>query len=754
MLTSVLLLIALPSATLQGTVRSVESSAPIPFATVRVLELGRGVLADENGVFTVTDLPAGRWTVRAEAMGFRPHALALRVPDSGEIRIEFELKPAPLEISGIEVLTTRTGGTRQASGGARELFDREVVPGAVSVSRSDLGLIPEPVEVDVLRSLQAMPGVVALNDLSAELHVRGGGPDQNLFLWDDARLFAPYHLFGIVSAFNADAVERVEFYRGALPARRGGALSSVVAVESAYNTGSPTQVDGGVSLLGVRVTAKGAIPSYDGQWTLAGRRTHADLVAEKVLGTEFPYAFHDIQGGISLAPEPDQRIRASFFASGDRFQMPFGSNRLSSGWRNRAGSLLWQHADGGGWALEALGWISTYRTRLAVGDEAAAGVTRNQLKVGGVKLEAARQGFAAGIRVGLDLEAGDVALYGSNVPGAYVSGQREQSYQRAAIFVEAEQWVGRVRLAPGLRIAHELQAQRAFVEPRLAARFHMSEGLSLTFGAGRVYQDLSTLRDDRNVLPGAPLWMLHAPEAPASRSDGVDVEVQRWLGREWNLRLAGYARRLTDLPRWRPEGDRTLEAIAYDDGNAVGLEASLNRHAGRVTGWLGYGLSRTRLTEQESGRAYDAAWDRRHSVDGALSYHLSDRFSVSAHAVYGSGLPFWPVAGYTEAYRLNPLAGRLDWEVFTPVWANEQMRYPSYIRLDMGARSRFKIARAQVEPYISVLNVTRRPNVLYYEPQRSGAESPTQDWASETRLAPVNAFPFSLLPSVGIDVRF
>lgn len=125
------------------------------------------MLADENGVFTVADLPAGRWTFRAEAMGFRPHALALRVPDSGEIRIEFELKPAPLEISGIEVLTIRTVRTNRASDGARELFNREVVPGAVSVSRTDLGLIPEPVEVDVLQSLQAMPGVVALNGSSA-----------------------------------------------------------------------------------------------------------------------------------------------------------------------------------------------------------------------------------------------------------------------------------------------------------------------------------------------------------------------------------------------------------------------------------------------------------------------------------------------------------------------------------------------------------------------------------------------------------
>src|SRR5690606_38613266 len=192
------------------------------------------------------------------------------------------------------------------------------------------------------------------------------------------------------------------------------------------------------------------------------------------------------------------------------------------------------------------------------------------------------------------------------------------------------------------------------------------------------------------------------------------------LGTGWSVSLGGYARRFEDVPRWRPVGSRDLTRVVYDDGTAAGLELLVRRHAGRVTGWVGYGYGNVLLEEAETGREYHPAWDRRHAVDAALFFRPDSKWSLSARAVYGSGLPFWPFAGFTWAPRFNPLAGGTDLNGLAPVWADEQMRYPDYFRLDTSIRRRGRVGPIRFETFVSLLNVTRRPNVLYYKVATDG----------------------------------
>lgn len=769
MLATLLLLVFLPqAATVQGTVRDADTHEPIAHATIQIPALGRGVLTNKHGFFVLPDVPTGQWKIQARALGHRLHEVTLQIPSRGTVRVEFELETEPVALTGISVLTTRA---RTAAGGAapeRALFDREVVPGVVTISGDEIRAIPALAEADVLRSLQALPGVVQRNDLSAQLHVRGGGPDQNLFLFDGARVFAPYHLFGMFGAFNADAVERVEFYRGALPARYGGALSSVVDIEQREGS-ERLRVDAGLSLLGLRGTARGNLPWGDANWLLAGRRTHLDLVAEQQ-GYDFPYAFHDLQGRLSFAPAPGQRVQASLFTSADRFRMFFGNSGgdLHSHWNNTVGSVRWTRASAGGWSWTANAWGSAYGGKLVVGDSTiqaddattagdglvASMTTENRIRVGGLQLEAVRQGEDTGVRVGLDVQGGAIALLGDEQPGSYIVGETRGAYLLPAAYIEAERWFGPVRLAPGLRLGYETRAGRLLVEPRLAGRYYLTDELALTLAVGRSHQVLSTLQDDRNVLPGAPLWFVHPDTTPASRTDGVSAEIEGWAGHEWSFSGTVYARAFTDVPRWRPVGTRKFQRLAFDDGRALGLELSLRKHAGRLTGWLGYGLSHVRLTEKETGEPYAAAWDRRHSLDATLLVKPWPWLSLSSRAIYGSGLPFWPFAGYVATPRFYPLAGGARREsYFAPYWADEQMRYPAYFRLDLGMRLQFQWGRAQIQPFAQVLNVTRRPNVLYYE--LSSLYNGPENFGDENAvLRPVDPFPFSLMPSVGVDVHF
>jgi hypothetical protein len=143
---------------------------------------------------------------------------------------------------------------------------------------------------------------------------------------------------------------------------------------------------------------------------------------------------------------------------------------------------------------------------------------------------------------------------------------------------------------------------------------------------------------------------------------------------------------------------------------------------------------------------YAASWDRRHSVDAAAFLAIG-RWSLSARLVYGSGLPFRPLVGYFYTARFEPQLGATGFDGRVPVFAREQQRYPDYFRLDAGVRRPFRVRTATIEPYLNVQNLTARPNVLYYSPGLS-ADS------REPVLTPATAFPFTAMPSLGIDVRF
>ncbi len=259
------------------------------------------------------------------------------------------------------------------------------------------------------------------------------------------------------------------------------------------------------------------------------------------------------------------------------------------------------------------------------------------------------------------------------------------------------------------------------------------------------------MRDDRYPLPGAPFWYVLPETHPVSVADGASVGLEGWLARTWSFSTAVYARSFHDVPRWRPTGTRQLGELGFDDGRTIGVEAMLRRHEGLLTGWIGYGLGRVQLTEAASGTEYGPAWDRRHSLDVALFLRPSDGLTLSARATYGSGTPFWPIAGQNEGLRFDALKGMIQEGEQFPVWTNGQMRFPAFARIDVGARRAFRLGRAEGAVYLSVLNVLARPNVFFYEIQAN--DPPTPSTGVAARLEPVSALPF-LIPTLGFDVHF
>lgn len=738
-----------PGRIVSGRVIDAESGTVIEGAVVESpAAVPRRVATDALGEFR---LRVATDTVRLLVwrIGYAP--LDTLVAPAPGARVELRLDRRPIQLRGLTVDAEREGGGQEE----RALFESELTPGVIGVSRRDMAELPGLAEVDVLRSLQALPGVVALNDLSAQLHVWGGAPDQSQFLLDGARIFGPYHMFGMFGAFNADAVERVEFFRNVLPARRGGVLSASVEAVQRDGHAEGTKVDAGLGLLGARVTARGSLPWADGRWVAAGRRTHLDVLTS-IFGVDFPYAFHDLHGRLELRPAAQHHVSLSAFASADRFRMFLHSvdDNLRSRWRNAAAAARWEWGDRGVRAVSTEAWGSVYRGALTIGTSNLSPTSRNRVKAGGLRIESVLRGTRAGARVGLDIEGGRTVVDGAERQGGFILGDEVAKYMLVAGYTETELRLGPVRLAPGARAVYARQRRGFLLEPRLSARLNFMEDLALTVGAGRSHQLLSTLRDDRYPLPGAPFWFVHRPEWPLSRADGLGAELEGWLGDAWQLRISGYIRTFDDVPRWRPTGRRDIGQMVFDDGTAEGLELSIRRHNGILTGWLSYGLARVQLEEAETGNRYFAAWDRRHAVDMALFMRPSRGLTLSARVVYGSGMPFWPPAGVNAGQRFDPLQGSIELGDEYPIWANVQERYPDYFRVDIGARLQRRIRNIEMTPYLSVLNLTMRENVLYYT--LAPVPGPSEDWSRDRRplLQPELQLPLRLFPSIGVEVRF
>lgn len=738
--------------TLRGTVTDSGTGRAVSGAFVQSVSGGRSTETDSVGAFQLATGPGDPVRLAVSAYGYETLDTLLSRPLPSDVRLSME--PVPVRLRPLTVQASRL--PRDGPSRERALFDREVTPGVVGMGAPEMRDAPVAVEPDVLRSLQALPGVVALNDLAAQLHVRGGGADQNAFYLDGARIFAPYHMFGLFGAFNTEALDRTEMYRGAFPARFGGALSAVVDVrqrvgadEEGTEENSDPEGAGGLSLMGARLAVRGSEPSAGLHWGIGARRTHADLTLGSFTAPDdFPFRFHDVQGRMELT-RPGSRLAVSAFHSSDRFRMFLddAEGGLRSSWANRAASLQWNTVLGTDWELTAVGWGSGYDGDLRVGDPGVAQATSSGVSAVGLRLEAARRGELGGFRTGLDVEWTRASLVGSPDSVGYVVGEDRSRALRPAIYFEGDRWLGPLRLSPGIRGVVQSTGRTVLLEPRLAARVHLARDLALTVGLSRTHQHLFALRDDRYLLPGAPLWMgtPQGADAPPSRADGVTMSLEGWSARTWSFEVTGYHRTFQGLPRWRPEGRRDLGQLRFDDGRAWGGEVFVRRHEGVFTGWLGYSISGVGMQDSDGVDEYRAAWDRRHAVDATALVRPGESFSLSLRMTYGSGLPFWPPAGTVDGRRFDPIFGRTAQGDAYPVWADSQTRFPSYLRLDVGARMPFRVGGLRVEPYLSVLNATNHANVLFYETGQAAPDGPPV-------LRPTLQLPF--IPIIGFDLSF
>ncbi|MDH3456489.1 MAG: Plug domain-containing protein, partial [Gemmatimonadota bacterium] len=272
----------------RGSVLSVRDSSALQGVVVEIPSLGRAVVTDSGGAFVLRAVPRIRVQLTLNRIGVRSDSVWLE-PDQDMMRVFLAL--APVQLPAI---------VAEAQLEARTRFEQDAQPRIVTIDRETITRLPAPLESDLVRVVQMLPGTVALNDYTVGFNVRGGEPDQNLIQLDGVMVFNPSHLGGLFSTFDTDAVEDVAFFAGAFPAEYGGRLSSVLDVSARPGRTDRFGVRGNLSLLSSRLLLEGPIGRTGASWLVSGRRTYADVLASALSSSSFPYYFSDAVGRVNV----------------------------------------------------------------------------------------------------------------------------------------------------------------------------------------------------------------------------------------------------------------------------------------------------------------------------------------------------------------------------------------------------------------------------------------------------------------------
>ena len=767
----------LPDGTVSGRVRS-EVAVPLADATARLLLAADSTVrwitgTDRLGFFAFRDVAAGDYVVSIARIGYGLHEEVVEVAPGAEVQLDITLAEQAVELSGVLVEGQRS---RQ-----RARFEESAGSTVQELDRAELKAIPGVAEADPIRAVEVLPGVTRVTDFAAAFNVRGGSADQNLILLDGVPIFNPFHALGLFSVFNADMVQRAELQAGGFPAEYGGRVSSVLRVESDLGDGE-LKVDAGVSLIATRVAVGGGLSANvrdrlglaSGRWKVSGRRSYIDVVSRPFLdGAGFPYNLTDLQTGFEGWTKRGNRVRISAYTGRDAVDfrdLEILDRGVSgedadaipdAGWRwgNDAVGASWIHPMTGGGALDVHGSLSRFKSDFDFADPGGASfATRISQSLIGADLERRptprtrwKSGLIANRMEYRNVKEGVPEIFQNSRGAGWGSAAYSQIHwsPNARWLVEA-----------GVRWDHwrpEDSDATTTVSPRIGLKRFLHDGTrAVRVGGGRYTQFLHSTRDER--LPvGLDIWVLAGSNAPALISEQIQLGVESFFGANdgWFASMEGYFRSYDGVvaQNWAEDPSDPDDDLLSGEGRSYGLDLMVRKDIGESTGWVTVSFLKADRTIVDTDSGLDPApvieyppvFDRRLDVDLVLRRQLAWGVEGGLRWNFGTGPPYTrPLAKY-DIYRPRMIDLLVDPTYETGLFLGPRNgeRYPVRHRLDISFRKVMEKDWGRVTPYLNVVNVYHRKNVMFYffdyrpvPPVRRG----------------VSMMPF--LPTIGVEVSF
>lgn len=757
--------------TISGHISDAENGEFLIGASIYVVELSTGTITNLYGFFSVTVDP-GVYNLSISYIGYETAKKTVTLKKDTTINIE--LKPGKALLKAVLV----TGQKEDENVTSKEM-------GTVKMESKTIEKIPALLgEVDIIKALQLLPGVQSAGEGISGYSVRGGSKDQNLILLDEASVYNASHLLGFFSVFNNDAIKEVKMYKGDIPARYGGRLSSLLEVHQKEGNMKRYDAQGGVGTVSSRLTVEGPLIKDKSSFMLSGRRSYADLFLKLSKREDLKHNqlyFYDLNAKVNLVVNNNNRLFLSAYNGRDvvNIKSDDAFPPFKMGWGNSTFSLRWNHLFsprifanfsfnyskydyrlGIEDNVQGFEWASLMDDHSVKGDFVWYLNTRNTVKFGA-------QGTYHDLWPGLARGTGDQTIFGElKIPssraieyGFYLS--NEQTLTKSLSMNYGIRYSHFQSIGPGTvyRFDEAFQPLDSVVyprnktyqqyggwEPRFTFVYQLNECSSLKGSYNRTMQYIHLAS---NSTIGSPLdiYLPSSPNIKPQSANQVALGYYRnFLSNVLETSVEVYYKKMENQVDFKDHAELILNPriegeVRIAEGEAYGMEILIRKQKGDFTGWIGYTLSRSERVSPwiNNGKAYLSPYDRTHDVSVVASYQFNPRLSVSGTWVYATGAPVtFPTGRFVYG------------NLVAPVYSDRNSyRMPAYHRLDLGVTYdpiRHKSQRWQSSWTLSVYNVYNRHNAFLI----NFIESKTQPGVMESEMI----YLFPIIPAITYNFNF
>lgn len=696
--------------TISGILTDKANGETLIGATIYVSEIKSGAVTNVYGFYSL-NLPKGTYHLTISYVGYT--SIEKTIELSENIKLTLEMESSATSLKTVEISAKKED---------KNVENTEI--SKVSLKMETVKKIPAIFgEVDILKIVQLLPGVQSNGEGTTGFFVRGGAADQNLILLDEAPVYNPSHFLGFFSVFNSDAIKDLEIYKGGIPARYGGRLSSLLDIHMKEGNNKRLSVSGGVGTVSSRLTVEGPIQKGKSSFIVSGRRTYVDmflgLSADTSLRDNKLY-FYDLNTKVNYRINENNKVFLSGYFGRDFFK--FG-DEFSMNWGNATGTARWNHLFNSKLFSNITYVFSNFDYNLGVPSGTEAFNWRSNIIDNNLKAD-----FTYYLNPKNTIRFGAGSIYHKFKPGSIKPISDESifsdfilpnkfAFEHSAYISNQQEVTGRIAIHYGARLSvfqnvgkdttytfdttdpnhyvvkDTLAVEKGIhntyvnIEPRLSVRYLLNEKSSFKATYNRTTQYLHQANNSTSSSP-LSIWFSSSKVVKPQLADQVALGYFRNF--KDNLlegSLEVYYKKMYNTIDFRDHAQLLLNKLLdgelrFGDSYSYGIEFLLKKQKGKFTGWLSYTYStaRRKIPEINNGKEYFAPYDRTHDIALVLSYDLSERFNISSNWVYATG------------QAITVPTGRFEYQgsVF-PVFSDRNSeRMPSFHRFDIAATLKSK----------------------------------------------------------------
>jgi hypothetical protein len=704
--------------TIRGVVSDLETGEPLVGANVLLLEAQCGAATDQHGTFSIVSVPAGTYSLEASMIGYEPVRNTVSVERNKTSTVDFRLTVSvisqPDVVVSAERLIEKTSVSAQSMDGAKLLKMH--------------GVLEDP-----MRSVLAMPGFSAGGEFATWLCVRGGAPNENLWLLDWVPVYWPYHFGGMKSVFNTEMIEHLELYTGGFPPKYGDKLSSVVNITSREGSRDRIKGKGLVSLINALALVEGPLAAK-GSYIISARRSYYDLVLGAEPNTTVP-SFYDVQARFSYNLVHGQDLHFSTLISSENARVEFedpapGQPRLIEDYYFvTSSSVEWN------WLVSPklysmcafifqsanlqIGmnqwWVHTQVYEPGIREDLTWEMTDIHTVKAGFELRAPIVDWKSFI----PLNAADIGSWTDTTLQGSRRAIKDNLYLGGVYVQDSWDVTSRFSTNLGVRYDDNSLTKKAAVSPRASLRYDVDMLTALRAAYGYYYQ-IHEIHE-----------MAENPHLDAKLATHYILGFERMVTPDVRSWIEAYYKDYEHLPTVDSNGHYTDQGYGY----ARGIELFIQKKGEPLSGWVSYSLSWAQRKEYLDDALQWFDYDQRHIASATIDYTFAGTWYLGLQWRFATGKPYTPVVlGVRDTLgNWRPINGTKNSE-----------RLPDFHRLDISFNKEFSWLGVKPVVFVKILNAYNRKNLVGY----------TYAFEDDGTPVPEPYYGISIIPAIGLSVEF